>query len=65
MLFTLLILFLMHIHNERLVDQYIIFNCNWGNLMQTIKGTGLIILIVNILAIMNKKMIGREIHEKH
>lgn len=58
MLFGLLNLFLLHVHNETFVDLYIIFNCNWVNLVQTIKGIGLIIIAINFLAVINRTIVG-------
>ncbi|MCG0697669.1 hypothetical protein IMAU70089_02891 [Lactiplantibacillus plantarum] len=58
MLFGLLSLFLLHVHNETFVDLYTIFNCNWVNLVQTIKGIGLIIIAINFLAVINRTIVG-------
>lgn len=57
-LFGLLSLFLLHDHNETFVDLYIIFNCNWVNLVQIIKGIGLIIIAINFLAVIKRTRVG-------
>ncbi|WP_063487696.1 hypothetical protein [Lactiplantibacillus plantarum] len=50
-MFSLLLLFLLHVHNEPFVDLYIIFNCNWGNFIETIIYISSVGIIVNVLAL--------------